>query len=82
MLHTDPDASVRSNDLGNWFAQNRIKNVLTWQHGAIAERAIRTIRKRLNDKLKDDDVYPDGSDRSYWTAHIGEIVELYNKANV
>ncbi len=36
-------------------------SVITRQHAAVAERAIRIIKKRLDDKLSKSDVeYPDG----------------------
>ena len=57
--------------------------MITRQHAAVAERAIRTIKKRLDDKLKSSDVeYPDKAEASYWTKHIDEVVEWYNNQNV
>ncbi len=53
--------------------------MVTRQHAAVAERAMRTIKKRLDDKLKDDAVYPDKDPASYWTKHIGEVLEWYNE---
>ncbi len=50
-------------------------------HAAVAESAIRRIKKRLDDKLKSED-YPDKDPASYWTKHIGEAVEWYNNQNV
>ncbi len=74
MIYTDPDSSVLSNALNKWFTDKGIENVINRQHAAVAERAIRTIKKRLDDKLKDDE-YPDKAEASYWTKHIGEVVE-------
>ena len=83
VIYTDPDASLLGNALNKWFADNKIENVITRQHAAVAERAIRTIKKRLDDKLKSDDVeYPDKDPASYWTKHIGEVVDWYNNQNV
>ena len=83
VIYTDPDSSLLSNALKKWFADNKIENVITRQHAAVAERAIRTIKKRLDDKLESDDAsYPDGEPESYWTKHIGEVVEWYNKQHV
>ena len=79
VIYTDPDASLLSNALRKWFEDRGIKNVITRQHAAVAERAIRTIKKRLDDKLGSDDAsYPDGAPESYWTKHIGEVVDWYN----
>ena len=83
VIYTDPDSSLLSNALKKWFADNKIENVITRQHAAVAERAIRTIKKRLDDKLESDDAsYPGGEPESYWTKHIGEVVEWYNKQHV
>ena len=38
MIYTDPDASLDSNAMKEWFVQNKIKNVITRQHAAVAER--------------------------------------------
>ena len=66
MIYTDPDASLAGNELTKWFEKNNIRSVITRQHAAVAERTIRTIKKRLSDKLKSDDVsYPDGDPASY-----------------
>ena len=79
VIYTDPDASLDAIEMKEWFNKNKIRNVITRQHAAVAERAIRTIKKRLDDKLKSDDVeYPDKDPASYWTKHIGEVVEWYN----
>ena len=54
VIYTDPDASIQGNELKKWFADNNIENVITRQHAAVAERAIRTIKKMLDDKLDDE----------------------------
>ncbi len=47
------------------------------------ERAIKTIKKRLDDKLASDEAsYPDKDPASYWTEHMQEAVDWYNKENV
>ena len=51
MIYIDPDSSVLSNALKRWFEDKGIENVVTRQHAAVAERAIRTVKKRLDDKL-------------------------------
>ena len=55
-------------------------SVITRQHASVAGRAIRMIKKRLDDKLSKSDVeYPDGEPASYWTEHVQEAVDWYNK---
>ena len=76
MIYTDPDASLLGTEVVKWFADNKIENVITRQHAAVAERAIRMIKKRISDKLKTSDVeYPDGEPESYWTKHLGAVLE-------
>ena len=80
VIYTDPDASLdNSNAMKEWFVKNKIRNVIARQHAAVAERAIRMIKKRISDKLKTSDVdFPDKDPASYWTKHIGEVLEWYN----
>ena len=56
--------------------------MITRQHAAVAERAIRMIKKRLDDKLDSDVQYGDGEPESYWTKHVQAAVDWYNKDNV
>ncbi len=59
-------------------------SVITRQHASVAERAIRMIKKRISDKLKEvgDVKYPDKGIESIWTKHVQEAVDWYNKENV
>ena len=58
-------------------------SVITRQHAAVAEIAIRTIKKRISDKLKTSDIkYPDKGPESLWTKHVQEAVDWYNKQHV
>ena len=45
VIYTDPDSSGLSNALKKWFEDKGIENVITRQHAAVAERAIRTIKE-------------------------------------
>ena len=56
--------------------------MITRQHAAVAERAIRMIKKRLDDKLDSDVQYGDGAPESHWTRHVQAAVDWYNKENV
>jgi hypothetical protein len=67
----------------DWCRANGIVSVITRQHAAVAERAIRMIKKRISDKLKKSDVeYPDKGLESIWTKHVQEAVDWYNNDNV
>jgi hypothetical protein len=81
-IYTDPDASVLGNEVREWCKKNKIMSVITRQHAAVAERAIRMIKKRLDDKLDSDVQYGDGEPESHWTKHVQEAVDWYNKDNV
>ena len=81
-IYTDPDASVLGNEVREWCKKNKITSVITRQHAAVAERAIRMIKKRLDDKLDSDVQYGDGEPESYWTKHVQAAVDWYNKDNV
>ena len=83
-IYTDPDATVKGNAVRDWCKENNIVSVITRQHTAVAERAIRMIKKRISDKLKEggDVKYPDKGLESIWTKHVQEAVDWYNKDNV
>ena len=68
----------------DWCKANGIVSVITRQHAAVAERAIRMIKKRISDKLKEggDVKYPDKGTESIWTKHVQEAMDWYNKLNV
>ncbi len=68
--------------MGSWFVQKWIKNVVTRQHASIAERAIRTIKKRLNDKLESDNKFPDLDPKSYLANHYREVVKWSGEQHV
>ena len=82
MIYSDPDSSILSKEFKTWFEEMGIKSVITRQHAHIAERAIRTIKKRLDDKLEDDEKFPDQAPASYWTKHYQEAVDWYNSDHV
>ena len=83
-IYTDPDATVKGNAVKDWCKENGIVSVITRQHAAVAERAIRMIKKRISDKLKKggDIKYPDKGTESIWTKHVQEAVDWYNEENV
>lgn len=82
-IYTDPDATVQGKEVRERCRKNDIASVITRQHAAVAERAIRAVKKRLDDKLDSDDIaYPDGDPASYWTKHVQEAVDWDNKENV
>ena len=83
-IYTDPDATVKGNAVKDWCKANGIVSVITRQHAAVAERAIRMIKKRISDKLKEggDVKYPDKGTESIWTKHVQEVVDWYNNENV
>ncbi len=74
---------MKGNAVKDFCRENKIVSVITRQHAAVAERAIRTIKKRISDKLKKGgDKYPDKGLESIWTKHVQEAVDWYNKENV
>jgi hypothetical protein len=84
IIYTDPDATVKGNAVKDWCRANGIVSVITRQHAPVAERAIRMIKKRISDKLKEggDVNYPDKGLESIWTKHVQEAVDWYNNENV
>ncbi len=48
----------------------------------VAERAVRYIKKRLDDKPETDTKFPDANPVSYWAKHYKEAADHHNKENV
>ncbi len=67
-------------ELKGWFTSKGIKNVITKQHANIAERGIRYVKKRLDDKLENAR-FRDAEPQSYWNKHYQEATDHYNKEN-
>ena len=80
VMYSDPDSSLGGNEMKGWFTTHNIKNIISKQHASIAERGIRYLKKRLDDKLENDR-YRDGGPESYWKKHYQPIVDHYNKVN-
>ena len=81
VMYSDPDSSLGGNDMKGWFRTHNIQNVISKQHASIAERGIRYLKNRLDDKLAPDR-YRDGEPESYWKKHYQPIVDHYNQKNI
>ena len=65
VMYSDPDSALGGDEMRGWFIRKNIRNVISKQHASIAERGIRYLKKRLDDKLENDR-YRDGGPESYW----------------
>ena len=46
IIMTDPDASINSNEIDEWFLRHKgIKHIMTRRHAAFAERALRDFKQ-------------------------------------
>ena len=74
IIMTDPDSSVTSIEMDEWFKRNKdIRHVLTRRHAAFAERALRDF-KLIMTKMVKKEVKP-------WTEYINEVLERMNTKN-
>lgn len=74
MIYTDPDATVLSNEIKQFFTTYKIKHVMTRLHASMAERATRTIKREL-DKRIDKEV-------KLWTEYLPAVLSKYNDSMV
>ncbi len=53
IIMTNPDSSITSNEMGEWFRNNKdVQHVMTRRHAVFAEKAIRFfIKKKMNQKV-------------------------------
>ena len=80
VMYSDPDSSLGGREMKGWFTANNIQNVISKQHASIAERGIRYLKNRLDDKLAPDR-YSDEGPESFWKKHYKPIVNHYNQKN-
>ena len=68
VMYSDPDSALGGNEMKGWFTRNNVRNVISKQHASIAERGIRYLKNRLDDKLAPDR-YRDEGPESFWKKH-------------
>ena len=71
VLYTDDEAAFSSNALQKYFQENNIKNIVSRTHAHTAERAIRTIKAMLVERLEQ-------TDKKQWTDWIFPVLLKYN----
>ena len=70
-IMTDPDASITSVEIDEWFRRNKdIKHIMTRRHAAFAERALRDF-KQIMYKMVKAEVKP-------WTEYLDEVLDRMN----
>ncbi len=70
-IMTDPDASITSIEIDEWFRRNKdIKHIMTRRHAAFAERALREFKQNMYKKIRNE-VKP-------WTQYLGEVLQRMN----
>ena len=74
IMYSDHDSAMMSKELRGWFRAKGIKNIITKQRANVAERGIRYLKNRLDDKLESDR-FRDGMPESYWKKHYKPIVD-------
>ena len=73
-VFSDPDSSLNSNDVQNYFKDNGIKHIQTKEHAPIAERTIRTLKMLLDKRMEDDP--------KVWTEYLPGVLKKYNEKMV
>ena len=54
-IMTDPDASITSIEIDEWFRRNKdIKHIMTRRHTAFAERALREFKQNVYKKIRNE----------------------------
>ena len=71
IIMTDPDASITSVEIDEWFRRNKdIKHIMTRRHAAFAERALREFKQIMYKKVRLE-VKP-------WPQYLNEVLERMN----
>ena len=68
IIMTDPDSSITSNEMDEWFRNNKeVQHVMTRRHAVFAEKAIRFFKKKMNQKVSKE-VKP-------WTEYLTSVLK-------
>ena len=71
IIMTDPDSSITSNEMEEWFRNNKeVQHVMTRRHAVFAEKAIRFFKKKMNQKVSKE-VKP-------WTEYLTSVLQRIN----
>ena len=71
IIMTDPDSSVTSVEMDEWFKRNKdIRHVLTRRHAAFAERALRDFKLIMTKMVK--------KEVKRWTEYLDEVLDRMN----
>ena len=73
-IYTDEEASFKSQAIGKYDDDNNIQHIITRTHAHFAERAIRTIKNMIVDRLEKSDV-------KQWSDLIFAVLLKYNNKN-
>jgi hypothetical protein len=74
MIYTDPDATVLSNEVKQFFTTYKIKHVMTRLHASMAERVTRTIKRELDKRIE--------KEVKLWTEYLPAVLAKYNGSMV
>ena len=70
-IMTDPDASITSIEIDEWFRRNKdIKHIMTRRHAAFAERSLREFKQNMYKKIRNE-VKP-------WPEYLNEVLQRMN----
>ena len=71
IIMTDPDSSITSNEMDEWFRNNKdVEHVMTRRHAVFVEKAIRFFKKKMNQKVSKE-VKP-------WPEYIDSVLSRVN----
>ncbi len=70
-IMTDPDASITSIEIDEWFRRDKdIKHIMTRRHAAFAERSLREFKQNMYKKIRNE-VKP-------WPEYLNEVLQRMN----
>lgn len=70
VIYSDPDASILGTEMKKLLNDKGIDLITTLEHAPIAERAIRTIKAELDNRMK--------HETKVWTAYLPDVLKKYN----
>ena len=73
-VYSDPDATLNSNPVQDYFKNQGIEHIQTREHAPIAERTIRTLKSLIDKRMEDRP--------KIWTEYLPEVLKKYNEKMV
>ena len=80
IIYTDNEGGLNNKkEFGTWFEDNDILHIVTTEHANTAERAIRTVKMMMDERME---LQTKQGSTQYWTVILPNILDVYNNKDI